>query len=124
MRSHPLPGLLVGLPVLLLVLYTLGGLTELGDVGLPTVPFATLLALPIDLWLRDLATAVTAYTAGSARINGHEHVTGHLSPGMLADLVVLDRDIFAAPVEEIADARTIATYVGGDTVYVAEGASS
>lgn len=72
----------------------------------------------------DLATAVTAYTAGSARINGHEHVTGHLSPGMLADLVVLDRDIFAAPGEEIADARTIATYVGGDAVYVAEGASS
>lgn len=52
-------GLLVGLPILLLILYTLGGLTEVGEVGLPTVPFATLLALPVDLWVRDLATAVT-----------------------------------------------------------------
>lgn len=59
MRSHPILGLLVGLPVLLLVLYTLGGLTEIGDIGLPTVPLATLLTLPIDLWIRDLATALT-----------------------------------------------------------------
>lgn len=59
MRSRSLAGLLVGLPILLLILYTLGGLTEVGDVGLPSVPFATLLALPIDLWVRDLATAVT-----------------------------------------------------------------
>jgi len=51
-RSHPILGLLVGLPILLLVLYTLGGLTELGDIGLPTVPLATLLALPLDLWVR------------------------------------------------------------------------
>lgn len=58
MRSHPILGLLVGLPVLLLVLYTLGGLTEVGDIGLPTVPLATLLALPIDLWIRDVATAL------------------------------------------------------------------
>lgn len=49
----------MGLPILLLILFTLGGLTEVGDVGLPTVPFATLLALPVDLWVRDLATAVT-----------------------------------------------------------------
>lgn len=49
----------MGLPILLLILYTLGGLTEVGEVGLPTVPFATLLALPVDLWVRDLATAVT-----------------------------------------------------------------
>lgn len=52
-------GLLVGLPILLLILFTLGGLTEVGEVGLPSVPLATLLALPVDLWLRDLATAVT-----------------------------------------------------------------
>lgn len=59
MRSRSLAGLLVGLPILLLILFTLGGLTDVGDVGLPSVPVATLLGLPVDLWVRDLATAVT-----------------------------------------------------------------
>lgn len=63
MRAHPILGLLVGLPILLVVLYALGGLTELGGTGLPTVPLATLLALPLDLWVRDLATALTVGAA-------------------------------------------------------------
>lgn len=64
-----------------------------------------------------LSTAVAAYTAGSARVNGHEDATGHLSVGMLADLALLDRDIFAAPADEIAEARVARTYVGGRLVY-------
>lgn len=72
----------------------------------------------------DLATAVTAYTAGSARINGQEGSTGHLAGGMLADLAILDRDIFAAPADEIADASVVATYVGGAVVSRAGEASS
>ncbi|MFD3945364.1 amidohydrolase [Streptomyces sp. NPDC058579] len=66
----------------------------------------------------DLTTAVAAYTAGSAHVNGHDE-TGTLLPGMLADLVVLDRDIFTAPPEEIAEARVHSTYVGGTRVYSA-----
>ncbi|MFJ3583439.1 amidohydrolase [Streptomyces sp. NPDC090127] len=66
----------------------------------------------------DLTTAVAAYTAGSAHVNGHDE-TGTLVPGMLADLVVLDRDIFTGPPEEIADARVDSTYVGGARVYSA-----
>jgi len=65
----------------------------------------------------DLATALSAYTAGSARINGHEDTTGCLAPGMFADLAILDRDIFAAPALEIADARVVSTYVGGVLVH-------
>ena len=65
----------------------------------------------------DLPTAVAAYTAGSARINGQEDTTGHLTAGMHADLAVLDRDIFAAAQEEIADARVVATYIGGVSAY-------
>ncbi|MGW6567491.1 amidohydrolase [Streptomyces sp. NPDC054975] len=64
----------------------------------------------------DLPTAVAAYTAGAAHVNGHDR-TGTLLPGMLADLVVLDRDIFTAPPEEIAEARVDSTYVGGTRVY-------
>lgn len=66
----------------------------------------------------DLTTAVAAYTAGSAHVNGHDE-TGTLLPGMLADLVVLDRDVFTAPAEEIAEARVHSTYVGGTRVYSA-----
>ena len=58
-RSRTFLGLAVGAPVLLLVLWTLGGLTEERQIGIPTVPLVTLASLPLDLWLRDLATAVT-----------------------------------------------------------------
>ena len=51
--------LLVGIPVLFLVLSTIGALTETNVPGLPVVPMATLWALPLDLWIRDLATALT-----------------------------------------------------------------
>ncbi|MEU7008858.1 amidohydrolase [Streptomyces sp. NPDC046332] len=66
----------------------------------------------------DPATAVAAYTAGSAHVNGLDE-TGTLRPGMLADLVVLDRDIFTKPPEEIAEARVLSTYVGGTPVHMA-----
>lgn len=66
-----------------------------------------------------LATAVTAYTAGTARINGHDDETGHLRPGYLADLAVIDRDIFAGPSNRVGEARVLRTYVGGREVYAA-----
>ena len=67
----------------------------------------------------DLATAITAYTAGSAYAN-HLDDTGRITAGALADLVVLDRDPFAAPLEEIAETQVALTYVGGTGVYAAQ----
>ncbi|MDV9176008.1 amidohydrolase [Streptomyces sp. W16] len=67
-----------------------------------------------------LAEALTAYTAGSAYAN-HLDDTGRVAAGALADLVVLDRDPFAAPPEEIAETRVALTYVGGAEVYAAHG---
>ncbi|WP_371675646.1 amidohydrolase [Streptomyces sp. NBC_01276] len=64
----------------------------------------------------DLLSAIAAYTAGSAHVSGLDDA-GSLLPGHLADLVVLDRDILAAPPEEIADARVERTYVGGELVF-------
>ncbi|MFI8420480.1 amidohydrolase [Streptomyces sp. NPDC085479] len=64
----------------------------------------------------DLLSALTAYTAGTAHVNGLDDA-GSLLPGHLADLVVLDRDVLAAPAEEIAEARVERTYVGGRLVY-------
>ncbi|WP_405975493.1 amidohydrolase [Streptomyces sp. NBC_00988] len=67
----------------------------------------------------DLAAAVTAYTAGSAYAN-HLDDTGRIAEGALADLVVLDRDPFAAPPEEIGETQVALTYVGGTGVYAAQ----
>ncbi|MGW4702241.1 amidohydrolase [Streptomyces sp. NPDC004285] len=64
----------------------------------------------------DLGTALAAYTAGTAHVNGLDD-TGSLRPGHLADLVVLDRDILTGPPEEIAEARVERTYVGGRLVH-------
>ena len=41
-------------------------------------------------------------------------------PGKYADLAVIDRNLFDAPVEEIADARVDATFVEGERVFAAE----
>jgi predicted amidohydrolase YtcJ len=65
----------------------------------------------------DLATALRAYTAGSAYVNHLDDVTGRLEPGLLADLAVLDRDPFEGPAEAIASTRVVATYVEGRSVF-------
>jgi predicted amidohydrolase YtcJ len=64
----------------------------------------------------DLPTALAAATAGSAFVNGLDE-TGSIQPGFLADLVVLDRDLFGSPVSEIALAQAELTMVGGQVVY-------
>jgi predicted amidohydrolase YtcJ len=64
----------------------------------------------------DLATALTAYTAGSAYVN-HLDDAGTLAVGALADIVVLDRDPFAHPPGEISDCRVWQTWVGGELVH-------
>ncbi|MGV9251581.1 amidohydrolase [Streptomyces sp. NPDC003697] len=68
-----------------------------------------------------LDAAVRAYTAGSAFVN-HLDDTGTIAPGKLADLTVLDRDVFALPAEEIASAAVSQTFVGGRRVYAASDA--
>jgi predicted amidohydrolase YtcJ len=64
----------------------------------------------------DLATALTAYTAGSARV-AHLDEAGVIEAGRVADLAVLDRDPFDGPPERIADTRVVATYVEGAEVF-------
>lgn len=63
--------------------------------------------------------ALRAYTAGSACAAGRAADLGVLAPGMLADLVVLDRDLTAIDPEAILQTRVLATYVGGCRVYAA-----
>src|ERR1700683_4530786 len=67
----------------------------------------------------SLGEALAAYTAGSAYVN-HLDETGAIEVGKLADLIVLDRDPFEGPPDEIASAAVDLTYVGGERVYAAE----
>jgi predicted amidohydrolase YtcJ len=64
-----------------------------------------------------VAEAVRAYTLGSARASGEEHLKGSLVPGKLADLVVLSHDIFQIDPMEILDARVEMTVLDGRIVY-------
>jgi len=67
-----------------------------------------------------LADAFLAYTRGSAFANHREHESGTVEPGLLADLAVLDRDVFAAPADEIGAARVTQTFVAGRRVWAAQ----
>ena len=61
--------------------------------------------------------AVHAYTVGTAYASGTERDTGSLTPLKLADLVVLDRDIFEINPMDILDTQVLATMVDGSFVY-------
>jgi predicted amidohydrolase YtcJ len=67
----------------------------------------------------DLASALTAYTAGSAYVNHLDDTTGTIEVGKLADLAVLDRDPFAGPAEAIGTTRILQTFVEGERVFAA-----
>jgi hypothetical protein len=64
--------------------------------------------------------AIAAYTAGSAFAEFDEKEKGKLAAGMLADFVVLDRDVTAVAAEKILGTKVLRTVVGGKTVYQAK----
>ena len=64
----------------------------------------------------DLASALAAYTSGSAFVN-HLDDTGRVAVGFRADLAALDRDPFDGPADRIGAAQVRATYVDGTEVF-------
>ncbi len=68
----------------------------------------------------DLATAIAGFTIGSAYVNHLDEVTGSIEVGKYADLAVVDRDLFAHPATEIADAKVVLTLVEGERVHGAD----
>lgn len=61
--------------------------------------------------------AVAGFTMGAAYISGEERLKGSLSPGKLADFVVLSQDVFSGREEELATAHVNLTAIGGQHVY-------
>jgi hypothetical protein len=85
---------------------------RLGRPGMPECenPFLPDQAITVD-------TAVDAFTSGVAWVNHAEEVTGRLLPGMRADVVVLDQDLFTIPARDIGSTSVVATVAGGTVVY-------
>ena len=64
----------------------------------------------------DIRTAVCLYTREAAKAAGFG-VLGMIKKGYEADFIVLDKDIFEIPPEEIDNVKVKATYIGGNCVY-------
>jgi predicted amidohydrolase YtcJ len=68
-----------------------------------------------------LADAIAAHTIGAAYACGLEGQTGSIEPGKLADLVVLERDLFTLEPPEYVDVPVLLTLVEGEVVHAAPG---
>jgi predicted amidohydrolase YtcJ len=64
--------------------------------------------------------ALHGYTTEAAYASFEEDIKGKLMPGMLADFVLLDRDLTAIAPETIRDAKVLKTIVGGNVIFSAD----
>ncbi|HJL81091.1 MAG TPA: amidohydrolase [Gammaproteobacteria bacterium] len=84
--------------------------TRLDPDGYTTEPL-----LPVEAI--DLQTAIRAATLGSAYGNFLNEETGSIEVGKLADLIVIDTNLFDIPVSEISEAQVMLTLFGGEVVF-------
>ena len=72
-------------------------------------------------WFREqkltVAEAVEAYTMGSAYAEFQEKEKGSITPGKLADMVLVSDDIFSIAPEKIRDVGVLKTFIGGRLVF-------
>jgi predicted amidohydrolase YtcJ len=67
-----------------------------------------------------VAQAVEGYTLGAAFAGRREKTEGSLEPGKVADLIIVDRNLFEIDPHSISDTKVLTTIVGGRVVYEAE----
>jgi predicted amidohydrolase YtcJ len=67
----------------------------------------------------ELDAALASFTTAPAWLAGEEDVRGRLAPGLLADLVVLDRD----PYEDLDGARVVGTMLAGAWTFTPPGSA-
>jgi predicted amidohydrolase YtcJ len=84
--------------------------TRMGPLGETNTPF-----LPEERI--SLPEAIAAFTINSAYVNSQEDRTGSIEAGKLADLIVLDRNLFDISPTEISDTRVLLTLLGGEVVH-------
>lgn len=65
----------------------------------------------------SLEQALKCYTIEGAYASGEEQIKGSITPGKLADFIVLDRNLFETDPEEILQAQVLQTWVGGQCYY-------
>lgn len=65
----------------------------------------------------DLDTMLKAYTINAAWSMHQEAVTGSLTPGKRADIVILSEDLFAIPPQRISTVQVEQTFIDGKRVY-------
>jgi len=54
---------------------------------------------------------------GSAYLNFLDHITGSITVGKFADLIILDKNLFKLPAKDIHKANVLATFINGKKVY-------
>lgn len=64
--------------------------------------------------------ALMCYTVNGSWALFSESDTGMIQPGFAADFIIIDRDILAIDLDEVADTRVLKTYLDGECVYDAE----
>jgi len=67
----------------------------------------------------SIEEAIEAYTLGSAYAEFQEHEKGSITPGKLADFVLLSEDVLKLPAADLRRVRVLRTWVGGAEVYSA-----
>jgi predicted amidohydrolase YtcJ len=65
----------------------------------------------------SLEDAIKAYTLGAAFAGRREKEEGSLEPGKLADLIIIDQDLFKIPASQIDKTEVLLTMVAGKVVY-------
>lgn len=65
----------------------------------------------------SIEQALRAYTRGAAYAGFQDLKVGTLRPGMLADVVMIDRDLTTMPADSLRDAHVVRTIVGGRVVF-------
>jgi predicted amidohydrolase YtcJ len=80
-------------------------------------PRAAVTQAPLPGEAATLDAMLDAYTINGARAAFHDDQVGSITVGKVADLIVLDRDLTAIPVQEISDAQVVYTFIEGQQVY-------
>ncbi len=77
---------------------------------------------PLGGWRPQQAMSITeafrAFTVEAAYAAHNEGRQGSLAPGKWADFILIDRDIFTVPAEQIWKTQVLETWVGGKRVYL------